>query len=349
MPGSNRPLITVVINNYNYARFLPDAIASCLNQSYAGKELIVVDDGSSDNSREIIESYGEKIIPIFKENGGQGSAINAGFLRSHGELLIFLDADDFLENDVLEEIARHWDGKATKLHYRLDVIDLNGTIIGQDPESAVELPHGNIQAKLVAHGHYITPPSSGNAFSRKFVEAVSPIPEEPFRRAADSYLFTLAALHGDIIALPRVGGKYRMHGANGFFKRRRFSTVKDLVGILERQDRCVALIDNFVKQRGLERTYSPKYYLAPNFTRLLLLRAERKLDYATTFRLLGYCLYSIFYTKSYGFKQRLVWIAKTLLVAFAPMRILWRAYPNIRPPAKPVQIEKTVETLAVGR
>src|SRR5271156_4431963 len=151
MSVEKHPLVSIVINNYNYARFLPDAISSSLNQTYPAKEVIVVDDGSVDHSREIIDSYGDKIVRIYKKNGGQASAINAGFLQSHGELLLFLDSDDVLENDVLEQIVRHWDGKATKLHYRLDVIDQAGNVIGQDPENDLELPHGDVRSKLILH------------------------------------------------------------------------------------------------------------------------------------------------------------------------------------------------------
>ena len=62
-------LVTILINNYNYGRFLRDAIDSALNQTYRNLEVIVVDDGSTDESREVIASYGDRIIPVLKENG----------------------------------------------------------------------------------------------------------------------------------------------------------------------------------------------------------------------------------------------------------------------------------------
>jgi len=80
----NQPLVSIIINNYNYARFLRDAIDSALNQTYDRTETIVVDDGSTDNSREIIAGYGDRIIPVLKENGGQNSAFDAGFAASAG-------------------------------------------------------------------------------------------------------------------------------------------------------------------------------------------------------------------------------------------------------------------------
>jgi glycosyltransferase involved in cell wall biosynthesis len=95
----SRPLASILINNYSYARFLDETINSALSQNYPRKEIIVVDDGSTDNSREIISRYGDRIIPIFKENGGQASAVNAGVARCHGDILCFLDSDDFFWPD----------------------------------------------------------------------------------------------------------------------------------------------------------------------------------------------------------------------------------------------------------
>src|SRR6266700_1460758 len=93
---SPQPLASIIIDNYNYGRFLEQAIESALNQNYLRTEVIVVDDGSTDNSREVIARYGNRILPLVKDNGGQASAFNAGFRRSHGEVVLFLDADDAL-------------------------------------------------------------------------------------------------------------------------------------------------------------------------------------------------------------------------------------------------------------
>ena len=79
-----RYLATIVIVNYNYAQFVAAAIDSALEQSYDPLEVIVVDDGSDDGSREVISSYGDRIRPLFQDNGGQGAAYNAGWRAARG-------------------------------------------------------------------------------------------------------------------------------------------------------------------------------------------------------------------------------------------------------------------------
>src|SRR5687768_5094018 len=90
------PLVSIIIDNFNYGRFLAEAIDSALAQTHGETEVIVVDDGSTDDSRAIIARYGERVRSVLKENGGQASALNAGYRISRGEVVLFLDSDDVL-------------------------------------------------------------------------------------------------------------------------------------------------------------------------------------------------------------------------------------------------------------
>jgi glycosyltransferase involved in cell wall biosynthesis len=92
--NNNKPLVSIVIPNYNNVHFLGDAIQSILNQTYPNYETIVVDDGSTDNSCEIVFSFGERVRYIWQENKGLGGARNTGILAAKGEYVGFLDADD---------------------------------------------------------------------------------------------------------------------------------------------------------------------------------------------------------------------------------------------------------------
>lgn len=87
-------LLTVVITTYNHGKYLPKAIESVLQQDYLNKEIILVDDGSTDNTKDIIAGY-KQIKYIFQRNAGLSAARNTGINASKGEYLVFLDADDW--------------------------------------------------------------------------------------------------------------------------------------------------------------------------------------------------------------------------------------------------------------
>lgn len=92
---SNQLLVTVVIPNHNYGRFLKTTIQSVLDQTYSNIEIVVVDNASSDDSRSVLESYGDKISCYFLENHGQANARNFGIQKSQGKYIALLDADDY--------------------------------------------------------------------------------------------------------------------------------------------------------------------------------------------------------------------------------------------------------------
>src|SRR5262249_3765636 len=129
---SRLPLASIIVNNYNYGPFLRHSIDSALAQTYPNKEVIVVDDGSTDEPRENIASYGKQIIAVVKDNGGQASAFNAGFAVSRGESVLFLDSDDLLLPSTLEKtVPLLEDSDVVKVHWPLWVIDHHGDRRGE--------------------------------------------------------------------------------------------------------------------------------------------------------------------------------------------------------------------------
>src|SRR5215207_8868462 len=140
-----QPLLSIIIANYNYGRFVGQAIDSALAQAWEHKEVIVVDDGSTDESRQVIEPYGRHILPIFKDNGGHGSAFNAGFTRSRGEVVIFLDSDDMLLRDAgVRAIQMLNDKRVSQVHWPMEKINAAGKRTGERIQNA-PLADGNIR------------------------------------------------------------------------------------------------------------------------------------------------------------------------------------------------------------
>ncbi|WPJ94697.1 glycosyltransferase [Coraliomargarita algicola] len=208
--------ISIIINNYNYAKYLTACIQSALDQSHPAYEIIVVDDGSSDESLEIIQQFAPQVRLISQKNQGQAAAMNHGFAASHGELIVFLDADDCLRRDAVEHITQNWQSGTAKLQYPLQVINKIGQALGQIPADAAQLPTGDLLPTLLDKGTYNWMPTSGNAFARETLEKIMPIPAEQFRISADLYLSIRSVRYGAVQSAAKALGQYRLHGMNAF-------------------------------------------------------------------------------------------------------------------------------------
>lgn len=246
----NGPLVSIAVNNYNYERYLGVAIDSALAQTYPRTEVIVVDDGSSDGSREIISGYRDRIVPILKDNGGQASAFNAGFAASSGEIVIFLDADDTLAPEAAQRVVEAWRPGLAKIQYRLEVVNEHGRRQGRHQPTDGPMPSGDLRDRLLSSGTYATSPTSGNALAREVLEELLPIPESEWRISADGYLANLIPLFGEVISLDESLGLYREHGANNWAMRdidlRKVRAY--LVHDLQKQK----LLEEFASRLGLE-------------------------------------------------------------------------------------------------
>lgn len=210
-----QPLVSIIIDNFNYGRFLRTAIDSALAQSYPKIERIVVDDGSTDNSRDVISSYGDRVVAVLKPNGGHASAFNAGFRASHGSVVMFLDADDLLLPDAVEEVVRVWRPGVSKAQFVLGHIDAQGNALSTTvPYLPGQMPDGDIRASIIEDGGYIGVPTSGNAFAREVLERLLPLPESIWRQAADTSLEIITPFLGDVISIKKPLGYYRIHEAN---------------------------------------------------------------------------------------------------------------------------------------
>lgn len=208
------PRVSVCIDNYNYAEFLPRAIESVLRQDYPRVELIVVDDGSSDDSPAVMARYRGNGRFITKPNGGQASTLNVAFSASSGDIVMFLDADDALYPDAVSRVVEHWSADLSKVQFRLAVVDPAGRTIGSFPHREVPLPQGDVVTAMLRAGTYPTPTTSGNAYSRRALQSVMPIPEEDFRVAADGYLNAVVPFCGPIRSIDAELGIWHQHGAN---------------------------------------------------------------------------------------------------------------------------------------
>lgn len=206
---------SILIVNYNYGAYLSDTIDSALAQTWPNVQVVVVDDGSTDESPLMMQTYGDAIQSVYKKNGGQASGVNAGFPLLTGETVIFLDSDDMLEPDAIEKtIGFFADPKIVKVHWPLTIVDRSGTPTG-DIEFR-KLADGDYRARAYKVGpasHY-TPPQSGNFWRKSFLDQIMPVDEVAVRDVVDSYLFTFAPFFGSFRAAEEPLTRYRVHGNN---------------------------------------------------------------------------------------------------------------------------------------
>jgi glycosyltransferase involved in cell wall biosynthesis len=242
------PWVSIVIGNYNYGRFLAAAVDSALRQSYPRTEVVVVDDGSIDDSRSVIAGYGKRIIPVLKSNGGMGSTYNAGLPHSRGEVVLFLDSDDILlPSAAVEAVNTLRETAAAKAHWPLYEVDERGDrtggVVPRQP-----LPEGDFREATIESGPdcYPSPPTTGNAWSRRFLESVLPLPEPDFRRHADTYLVTLAPLFGTVKLVAEPQALYRVHGRNDYACRPASEKNRRNLEMYDR--RCSALESQLARQ-----------------------------------------------------------------------------------------------------
>ncbi|HEY2054166.1 MAG TPA: glycosyltransferase [Solirubrobacterales bacterium] len=213
--------VDIVITNHNYGRFLGSAIASAIGQTHPKVRVIVVDDGSTDDSREVLRGFADRVEVVEKEQGGQASALNAGLARCEGDVLLLLDADDTLRPDAAERVAAGFaaDESLSKVQFRMAVIDAEGRPTGATkPTGHLLPPVGNARRAELAFPFDIAwLPGGGTAFRIDLVREILPIPERDYPRwGADWYLVHLTALLGDAAALDEVCSEYRVHGDNGY-------------------------------------------------------------------------------------------------------------------------------------
>lgn len=215
-PERKRPSLSVIVTCYNYGRFLPAAIDSVLRED-VGAQIIVVDDCSTDNSRDVMLAYGDKITPVFQpHNQGHAGAFNAGWEHATGDLIYFLDADDFVLPGELKRALENYEPEVLIYHYRMRYADDHGHLAGIHPAPQYPLGTGDLSKQLREKGRYPTNVTSGLIFSRQGLDKVMPIPAEAYRMSAEGYIVSALPLYGPTRTYDSTLSAYRLHSAQNW-------------------------------------------------------------------------------------------------------------------------------------
>jgi glycosyltransferase involved in cell wall biosynthesis len=214
-----KPTVTVLIDTYNHERFIEEAIVSVLDQDFSRSEMevIVVDDGSTDRTPEIVRKFEPRLRLIRRPNGGQASAFNAGIPEAQGEIVAFLDGDDWWARNKLTRVV-----EAMAADPSLGIVGHGIIMVHRD---------GREQSEILREGFRFqadTPDGARLFRLRKsllgtsrmtirtaLVRRIGPVPEA-LRVQADEYLFTLASALASGRILPETLAYYRLHDANAY-------------------------------------------------------------------------------------------------------------------------------------
>jgi glycosyltransferase involved in cell wall biosynthesis len=215
--------VSIIIDNYNYQNYVSAAIESALSQTYPHCEIIVVDDGSSDGSQDVVRSFGDRIKPVFKRNGGQASAFNAGFAASTGEIVCFLDSDDlFLPTKVSRVVEILNNGSRQWCFHHLKWVDQALTPV-EMPTNGFSTGDYDLRGEMTRGESSLTPPAtSGLSFTRELLKKIMPIPET-VRITADNYLKLPSLLLAPGFYTSEQLALQRLHPSN-FYTRSKGST-----------------------------------------------------------------------------------------------------------------------------
>jgi glycosyltransferase involved in cell wall biosynthesis len=214
-----RSFVSVLIDTYNHERFIEQAIVSVLEQDFpaADREIIVVDDGSTDRTLEIVKKFEPRVRLLRKENGGQASAFNAGIPECKGEIVAFLDGDDWWAMGKLQAVAGALASDAS-----IGIVGHGITEVFPNSSEHVQLlnegPRFRIGSEIGARAFRLRKSFLGT--SRMTIRAavlhqIGRVPEA-LTVQADEYLFTLAAFLSEASILRESLAFYRLHGGNAF-------------------------------------------------------------------------------------------------------------------------------------
>jgi glycosyltransferase involved in cell wall biosynthesis len=213
------PFVTVLIDTYNHELFIKDAINSVLSQDFPSSEteIIVVDDGSTDATPEIVREFEPRVRLLRKANGGQASAFNVGIPGARGTIIAFLDGDDWWAPGKLTAVCQVFASEPG-----VGLVGHGLTEVYADGRQRTEVPREltrfriksteDAKAFRMRRGFLGT---SRMAYRRELLERIGPVPET-VKFEADEYFFTLAGLFADVMILRDSFTFYRLHDKNLF-------------------------------------------------------------------------------------------------------------------------------------
>ncbi len=214
-------MISVLINNYNYEQFIGEAIESVLSQDYKDFEIIIVDDGSTDKSKNIIESFNDnRIKTIYKENGGQLSCFNSALEYINGDIVAFLDSDDKYKKDYLKNIAQFYKNNSNCdfLYTNIDYIESDKNPLRGGVKPKVNYFLGKTKFLTLLKNYFVGSATSSISMKTKILKYILPAKNENLwvTRADNILVWGASLADANKYYISKKLVEYRLHSNNNF-------------------------------------------------------------------------------------------------------------------------------------
>lgn len=222
---SNPPLVSLVTPAYNQGSFLRETILSVLSQDYPAIEYVVIDDGSTDNTAEVIAEFSGRLRAISRENKGQAATLNEGWSLCKGKYLGYLSSDDLLDPSAISSLVsvleRNESAVVAYSDFRL--IDSSGCVIR---EVRVEDFH---RRRLIED--LVCQPGPGAIFKKSVFDKTGGW-DAALRQVPDFEFWTRVSAHGDFMRIPRVNASCRVHEASASFRSLESSRCDEILNVV---------------------------------------------------------------------------------------------------------------------
>ena len=324
-PALRPPAFTVVVAAFNHEAFLVDALKSVHEQAFRNFNVVLVDDGSSDSTLQVLHEWAQTVSSsvdvtvISIDNAGQSRALEVATAHATGDWIALLDSDDIWLPEKLERVSRELSQELsplgpTMVAHRLEIINEAGTRTGVTRPLRAELSDGDVRGRLRSTARHVAPATSGVCIRRDVVLSLIPMATRTFREAADAYLTFGATLAGPVVGIEETLGYYRIHSGGQYLKR--MLTPEGLA-------RTTQIQRTIARHFGLEeRVKGNSYFQRNEFALKKLTVGGRELIGAHIS-----LLKSVLRDRSFGFVTRVAFALFWLVAGILPKRLflaVWR-------------------------
>jgi glycosyltransferase involved in cell wall biosynthesis len=234
------PRVSILVINRNYGKYLKACLESALNQTEPAHEVIMVDDGSTDDSVEVARKYSDRVSVFERPALGIYATQEFGVQKVTGDWIITLDSDDMLLPHCVSMVRSRITSRLSRISYRLRMVSSTGQTVGEEPSRKFKVPEGYV-GDYWRNGWEITaPPASGNAYPVRVMKAAFETQNLAYLNKgffpSDRWFQTVASFEGECLFIPDVCGLYYLHS----------SSVES--GSLEKPSKILSRIEGQVSQ-----------------------------------------------------------------------------------------------------